>query len=552
MNILPLLRHERREMPVAYRAGQPISAAQFLHDVNTLAAQLPDREYVINLCGDRYRFAVGLAAALVRRQISLLPPNHTPAIVAALRCDYPGLYGLTDSPLAELDLERFPFPSLQTMAGNGYKVPAIPAEQVVAHVFTSGSTGRPTSHCKTWGSFAFGARAQAERFSLATGSGATLVGTVPPQHMYGLESSLILALQNGLSFVAGHPFYPEDIRVALAELPVARVLITTPFHLRALVDTDQPLPQLSCLISATAPLPLDLAVLAESRFNVPLYEIYGCTEAGQVATRRTVVSPIWQTYRDVRVYRRGENVYACGGAVEQEAQLLDVIEPIDDEHFTLHGRTADLINIAGKRTSLANLNYHLNTIDGVTDGVFYMPAHQDQGVTRLSALVVAPRLAAGQVLAALRSRIDAAFIPRPIYFVDSLPRNSTGKLPQQAVANLVLRLRDQDKARAIFLPSTDQVDIVIARNHPSTSGHFPGNPIVPGALLLAEVLAAWEGLLGASVKSSVIKVAKFLSPTRPGDSVSIHFERVSIDGVKFNCVVKETTVLSGSFSYSMI
>jgi acyl-coenzyme A synthetase/AMP-(fatty) acid ligase len=128
--------------------------------------------------------------------------------------------------------------------------------------------------------------------------------------------------------------------------------------------------------------------------------------------------------------------------VEQEAQLLDVIEPIDDEHFTLHGRTADLINIAGKRTSLANLNYHLNAIDGVTDGVFYMPPEQDHGVTRLTALVVAPGLSADRLVAALRSRIDAAFIPRPIYFVDALPRNSTGKLPQQAVANLVLRLRE--------------------------------------------------------------------------------------------------------------
>ncbi len=447
MSTVPLLRHQRKDMPVAYRAGRAISAAQFLRDVRALATQLPDQAHLINLCGDRYRFAVGLAAALVRRQISLLPPNHTPAIVAALRADYPGLYGLTDSPLADLDLERFPFPALQTTADDADEVPAIPAEQVVAHVFTSGSTGRPTSHRKTWGGLARGAQAQAERFELTAGSNTTLVGTVPPQHMYGLESSLILALQNGLSFFAGHPFYPEDIRAALAELPGARVLITTPFHLRALLSSVEPLPRLSCLVSATAPLPIDLAELAESRFNAPLYEIYGCTEAGQVATRRTVVSPVWQTYRDVRVYRRGENIYAHGGAVELEAHLLDVIEPIDDEHFTLQGRTADLINIAGKRTSLANLNYHLNAIDGVTDGVFHMPAEQDHGVTRLTALVVAPGMALEQLLAALRSRIDAAFIPRPVYFVASLPRNSTGKLPQEAVANLVLRLREQHTAR---------------------------------------------------------------------------------------------------------
>lgn len=95
----------------------------------------------------------------------------------------------------------------------------------------------------------------------------------------------------------------------------------------------------------------------------------------------------------------------------------------------------------------------------------------------------------------------------------------------------------------------DQVDIVIPRDHPSTVGHFPGNPIVPGAMLLNEVIVAWEGLLGAPVESSVIKVAKFLSPTRPGDHVSIQFERAGTDSVKFNCVANGATVVSGSFSY---
>ena len=445
MTPIPLIRHADPQMPLAYRAGSMITAAQFLHDVQTLAGQLPDRVHVINLCGDRYRFAVGLAAALLRRQVSLLPPNYTSAIVGALQNDYPGVYGLTDSPLTELDVDRFSFPPLPSTENSSYAVPEIPAKQIVAHVFTSGSTGRPTAHTKSWGSLTSGARVEAERFTLLAGSNITVVGTVPPQHMYGLESTLMLPLQNGLSFFAGHPFYPEDIRAALAALPGERVLIATPFHLRAILACDQAMPPLACVVSATAPLAADLAELAESRFNAPVFEVYGCTEAGQVATRRTVTSSVWQTYRDVRVYRRGDNVYAHGGAVEQEAQLLDVIEPIDDAHFTLHGRTGDLINIAGKRTSLANLNYHLNAIDGVTDGVFYMPPEQGHSITRLTALVVAPGLSAEGLTAALRSRIDAAFMPRPIYFVDRLPRNSTGKLPQGAVTNLVLTLREQLK-----------------------------------------------------------------------------------------------------------
>jgi len=95
------------------------------------------------------------------------------------------------------------------------------------------------------------------------------------------------------------------------------------------------------------------------------------------------------------------------------------------------------VNIAGKRTSLAHLNYHLNSIDGVRDGAFVMPDEQEAGVTRLIAFVVAPGLTRADVMKALRSRIDAAFLPRPLMLVDALPRNETGKLPRVAIEDLI-------------------------------------------------------------------------------------------------------------------
>ena len=97
----------------------------------------------------------------------------------------------------------------------------------------------------------------------------------------------------------------------------------------------------------------------------------------------------------------------------------------------------------------------------------------------------------------------------------------------------------------------DRVDIVIPRDHPSAAGHFPGNPIVPGALLLSEVIHAWEKIIAASLESTTVKVAKFLSPTRPGDSVTIHFDTITPGQVKFQCSVAEILVLSGTFDYSI-
>jgi acyl-coenzyme A synthetase/AMP-(fatty) acid ligase len=107
-----------------------------------------------------------------------------------------------------------------------------------------------------------------------------------------------------------------------------------------------------------------------------------------------------------------------------------LIQPQGDHAFILHGRNADLVNIAGKRTSLGHLDYQLNSIQGVQDAVFFMPDEQGEGVTRLMAFVVAPGVTRDALLGALRERIDAVFLPRPLYFVDALPRNATGKVPQ--------------------------------------------------------------------------------------------------------------------------
>ncbi|MEJ2060388.1 MAG: hypothetical protein P8Y64_07870, partial [Gammaproteobacteria bacterium] len=107
----------------------------------------------------------------------------------------------------------------------------------------------------------------------------------------------------------------------------------------------------------------------------------------------------------------------------------------EDGRFEWLGRKADLVNIAGKRAALGDLNHRLLAIDGVEDGVFLVP---DEGVReRLAALVVAPGLSEADILKALGRSLDPVFLPRPLVKVDSLPRNATGKLPRQAILDLL-------------------------------------------------------------------------------------------------------------------
>ncbi len=307
---------------------------------------------------------------------------------------------------------------------------------MAAIAFTSGTTGAPTPHVKLWGALARGAVAEARSLGLDRVPGATLVGTVPPQHMYGFESTVLLALQNPLALHGDRPFYPGDVRAALAEVPAPRVLVTTPVHLRALAIDGTDLPPLELILSATAPLPAETAANAEARYGAPVREIFGFTEAGMVASRRTTDGPAWRLLPGVRLRADGDSFWAEGGHVPAPARFTDLVEAIDAERFVVSGRTADLVNVAGKRASLAGLNAELLAIPGVVDGAFYLPEAEGGGVARVAALVVAPGLNARRLRAELRRRIDPAFLPRPLHLVDRLPRNATGKISIESLRAL--------------------------------------------------------------------------------------------------------------------
>jgi 3-hydroxyacyl-[acyl-carrier-protein] dehydratase len=81
-------------------------------------------------------------------------------------------------------------------------------------------------------------------------------------------------------------------------------------------------------------------------------------------------------------------------------------------------------------------------------------------------------------------------------------------------------------------------------DHPTAAGHFPGNPIIPGALMLAEA-AHLIGTAAGLQSSCNIKSAKFFHPVRPGDTVQIEFSVVSQQEIRFQCAVAGTRVLSG-------
>ena len=389
---------------------------------------------------------------------------------------------------------------------------AIDAERIAVCLLTSGSTGAPQPHAKSWRALTVNIGSEAARLAEMTArpslQGMNIVATVPAQHSYGFESTVMLSLLGGAAFDTGRPFYPADVAQALNSVPRPRALVTTPFHLKTLLLSGVALPAVDLLLCATAPLTPQLAALAEQTMGAPLIEIYGCTEAGQLASRRTTQGQTWTTLGDVRITQRDdESFIAHGGHVFEPTPLADILTLHNEREFGLLGRANDLIHVAGKRSSLAHLNFHLNRIDGVDDGAFWLPDEVPGTVVRPVAFVVAPTLSVHAITQALREHLEPAFVPRRVVHVPSLPREATGKLTLNALRLFALETL------------ADNTTLHVPRDHPSFAGHFPGQPVLPGVVLLSMVMEALQSRLPTTAQ---IDQAKFLAPVLPGDTLALH------------------------------
>ncbi len=431
------------ERPVAFGSAGGVALRDFLDEVRGLAALLPDRPFALNLCEDRHRFLVAFAAAAVRGQVTLLPPSRTRAAIDEVRARHPDSYCLGDADACGCeDIAPLPhylrLPDALPRAGGD--MPRVADAAVVAIGYTSGSTGAPKANPKTWGSFA--ASTAQNMAALAgllpvVGDTAHVVATVPPQHMYGMEMSVLLPLLGGVAVHEARPFFPVDIAAALASSPLPPLLVTTPVHLRALVGSGVALPPLAGIVASTAPLPQALAAEAEAAFGCEVREMFGSTETCILARRRTACEEAWTLLPGVELQPQPDGTLVRAAHLRDAVALADIVELLPGGRFRLCGRQSDLLEIAGKRASLGDLTHRLLAVPGVLDAALVQLEPDACGVRRLAAAVVAPGMDEATVRNALRQAVDPVFLPRPLRIVTALPRNETGKLPRRALLELL-------------------------------------------------------------------------------------------------------------------
>lgn len=419
--------------PILWARDRPVTVTEFSRNVQRVAAALPASGHLVNLCEHRDRFLTAYAAALVRGHTSLMPPSRAPEVIAEVEASFPDSYRCDDG-WVDRAVGDSPCEALGPLR--------VPDEQHIAQIaFTSGTTGAPRAHAKSWKQLMGSTRLNAARIREGlepryAGARPWIVATVPAQHMYGTELSVLLPLAGDMAVHCGRPLFPAEVAAALGEVPVPRVLVTTPVHLRALAESHQRFPEVGLVVSATAPLERALADAVERGLETTLLEMFGSTETAVIATRRTAQEEHWRLYPGVTLTPGSASTAADAPWFAQPTTLQDVIELVAPDRFVVRGRNVDMIEVAGKRASLSDLTRRILAIPGVRDAVAFQTEGDAGRVRRVAALVVAPHLTVEQLVAELRHSIDPAFMPRPLVLVPALPRNELGKLSREALLSL--------------------------------------------------------------------------------------------------------------------
>jgi 3-hydroxyacyl-[acyl-carrier-protein] dehydratase len=94
--------------------------------------------------------------------------------------------------------------------------------------------------------------------------------------------------------------------------------------------------------------------------------------------------------------------------------------------------------------------------------------------------------------------------------------------------------------------------VTIGANHPSLAGHFPGHPVVPGVVMLGEVMTAIRETAKENIEFVGVPSAKFISTLHPGEPLTIRLDQQGDGAIEFTCTSGSRLIASGCLRYRII
>ncbi len=369
-----------------------ISLNDFLADIHLMRQTIKpfNQQNILLFNADSYLFTVQFFALILEQKHVLLPPNHQQGTLNELS-------NLCDATLGNIKIQgKESISTPEFSLSNLVNSERLNIEQTLLLTrtelfdklegkitfFTSGSTGSPKAIVKQCWQLKAEINTLLMTFSKSFDSAELVFSTVSHQHIYGLLFKILLPLKSGLTIVNDTFEYPEHIVEQIAQITSSEVssiglnkstpkalLISSPAHLKRLVMDNVLMPIKHRFIetfSSGGPLSFETSKLFNLQMIKAPIEVFGSTETGGIAWRccQSEQPSSWQVFKGIK-FRATEqdNRLEVNSPYLDETNYLtdDIIELIDESHFTLLGRIDRTIKLEEKRINLTHLEEYLCT-----------------------------------------------------------------------------------------------------------------------------------------------------------------------------------------------
>lgn len=422
--------------------GRPITRRDFARDVLCAARALVglDGQRIAIDEGHPYRFAVLLNAVLWS--------GCTPVLFPGRGAQFEALKDAYDAVLVDASDGVIVYPKLTLVVKMDAEPLTIesltkPDATRPIRLFTSGSSGTPKCIEKTVGLMDREAEVTTRLFGAVT-EGAVVQSTVDPRHLYGLTFNIWFAFSAGRPIATTRRVYQEQ----LLTLPHPVALITTPTFMRML-ETTLAAPVLPFVLSAGGPLSDEAKATLTAWSPSTIYEIYGSTETGVVASRAhesnalaNAQTPDWTLIDEAMLSETADGWILTSPLLPTGVMMLDdQLKLTGERTFHLLGRRDRVVKIGEVRLSLTEIERVVER----TLGLVIRALPVVHGERTLIGAVVNEALSpkwTGQlpdrraVTQALHGTLDPLARPRLWRSVPDWPMNAQGKVETQRLLEL--------------------------------------------------------------------------------------------------------------------